>query len=280
VRVVITVLSHFYNEEKLLPFWLKHHREIFDHGILIDYSSTDKSVEIVRSLCPNWEVIPSRNRSFNARLVDEEVMDLERSVDGWKICLNTTELVSASVRPFIEKVQSNESAFRLSGVVMIDREPSVEVLDDDNLLESKPWGINCSQWDQLKSWPYGWRIAWTLSRLRPDMRAMLNLFSAYSPHRRCRLLHRLQCGEYTPGRHSFAVPSASSSIPLFWMGLSPFGDSHLSRKLQIRHRIPDSDQLAGLGHQHFATTAQLQSLRARLEHFAKHCVKPEDVRRT
>ena len=43
-----TVLCHFYNEEWILPFWLKHHREIFDHGIMIDYNSTDRSVEIIR----------------------------------------------------------------------------------------------------------------------------------------------------------------------------------------------------------------------------------------
>jgi hypothetical protein len=34
---MITVISHIFNEEYLLPFWLEHHRTIFDHGIIIDY---------------------------------------------------------------------------------------------------------------------------------------------------------------------------------------------------------------------------------------------------
>ena len=53
-----TVLTHFYNEEYLLPWWLSHHKKIFDHGILIDYHSTDRSREIIKAICPTWEIIP------------------------------------------------------------------------------------------------------------------------------------------------------------------------------------------------------------------------------
>ncbi|MBJ3789276.1 glycosyltransferase family 2 protein, partial [Bacillus sp. OA1] len=43
-----TIISHFYNEEYLLPWWLMHHTKIFDHGILINRGSTDRSVEICK----------------------------------------------------------------------------------------------------------------------------------------------------------------------------------------------------------------------------------------
>jgi hypothetical protein len=33
---MITLLSHFYNEEYLLPFWIEHHKKQFDYAILID----------------------------------------------------------------------------------------------------------------------------------------------------------------------------------------------------------------------------------------------------
>lgn len=49
-----TVLCHFYNEEYLLPWWLKHHRSMFDHGALIDHGSTDNSLDICRQLVPEW----------------------------------------------------------------------------------------------------------------------------------------------------------------------------------------------------------------------------------
>ena len=88
------VISHFYNEAYLLPWWLKHHREMFDHGVLIDYASTDDSVAICRELVPDWEVIPSENAHFSALLCDFEVMKHEqRFPDAWKIALNTTEFL-------------------------------------------------------------------------------------------------------------------------------------------------------------------------------------------
>ena len=39
------IFSHFYNEEFLLPFWLQHHKKIFDHGVLFDYDSSELSSE-------------------------------------------------------------------------------------------------------------------------------------------------------------------------------------------------------------------------------------------
>src|SRR6516164_5807036 len=52
----LTLISHFWNEEFLLPYWLRHHLPLFDHGVLIDYTSTDRSVEIIHELAPHWEV--------------------------------------------------------------------------------------------------------------------------------------------------------------------------------------------------------------------------------
>ena len=37
-----TIIAHFFNEEYLLPWWLNHHKKIFDYGILFDYSSAHK----------------------------------------------------------------------------------------------------------------------------------------------------------------------------------------------------------------------------------------------
>ncbi|MEW9106591.1 glycosyltransferase family 2 protein, partial [Paenibacillus sp.] len=48
------LISHFYNEEYLLPWWLKHHAPLFDHGILINRGSTDRSVDICKQLVPHW----------------------------------------------------------------------------------------------------------------------------------------------------------------------------------------------------------------------------------
>lgn len=96
---MITVISHIFNEEYLLPFWLEHHCTIFDHGIIIDYCSTDKSIEIINKYCPSWEVIKTKNinkdgtPNFKADYVDAEVNEIEEKVAGYKVCLNTTEFM-------------------------------------------------------------------------------------------------------------------------------------------------------------------------------------------
>ena len=81
-----TVLSHIYNEEYLLPLWLNHHKKHFDHGIIIDYNSTDHSVEIIREICPTWEVHTSKNRDFDARLCDAEIITPKSAFDSATRC--------------------------------------------------------------------------------------------------------------------------------------------------------------------------------------------------
>ena len=88
-----TLISHFYNEEYLLPWWLMHHTKLFDHGILINRSSTDRSVEICQQYAPHWEIRNSKVLEFDAIQVDHEVMDIEKEVTGWKMTLNTTEFL-------------------------------------------------------------------------------------------------------------------------------------------------------------------------------------------
>src|SRR5262245_4413723 len=68
------VVSHFFNEAYLLPWWLRHHRDIFDHGVLIDRYSTDGSADICRELVPSWEVVRSETAQFEAIKCDFEVM--------------------------------------------------------------------------------------------------------------------------------------------------------------------------------------------------------------
>jgi hypothetical protein len=38
-----TILTNIFNEEYLLPFWLNHHKNMFDKIISIDYHSTKKN---------------------------------------------------------------------------------------------------------------------------------------------------------------------------------------------------------------------------------------------
>ena len=88
-----TIIAHFYNEEYLLPYWLEHHKNKFDHGVMINHGSNDKSIEIIKNLVPNWEIVNSELKYFDAYLTDFEVQKIEENIAGWKICLNISEFL-------------------------------------------------------------------------------------------------------------------------------------------------------------------------------------------
>ena len=89
------LVSHFYNEALLLPYWIAHHAPMFSSAILIDYNSTDGSAELVRQLAPRtWKVVPSWDGEFDAENLDRQVKQWEMTrPDDWRIALTTTEFL-------------------------------------------------------------------------------------------------------------------------------------------------------------------------------------------
>lgn len=93
-----TLITHIYNEEFLLPFWIRQHSEKFDDVIVIDFDSTDRSIEIIKELAPSWTVIQSPFQNFDAKLLDEFIMELEKSIRDSKIVLTITEFLIGDPR--------------------------------------------------------------------------------------------------------------------------------------------------------------------------------------
>lgn len=218
----LTVISHFYNEELFLPHWLRHHREFIDHGILINYASTDNSVDIIRELCPTWDIIDSRNEHFAVMDTTAEVMDIEKTIDDWKIALTMPEFL------FLKRKELNittSKAWRVSkDWVMVDVNPGTY---DPSLplLEQKHHGI--------------------IPR----------------PHYHLRLVHCHPTGLYLPGRHISTHKSLAlkDSMVLHYR-LSPWPDV-LPRLLQIKDKITSEDaalrRIACQGLHHFMTEEEM-----------------------
>lgn len=140
-----TVVSHFYNEEHLLPWWLRQHKQIFDHGIMIDYASNDRSVEIIREICPTWEIRPSGNTNFSdSTAIDNEVMDIERGLDGWRMCLNTTEFLYGNINHLDDRTESTQ--YFIGNYVFVDMEDETKgpltLSHDIPLHEQRYWGYD------------------------------------------------------------------------------------------------------------------------------------------
>jgi hypothetical protein len=226
--VALTLISHFWNEEFLLPYWLRHHVPLFDHGILFDYASTDRSMEIVREMAPHWEVRPSINEWFDAGAADAEVMAAEREQPGWKMVLNTTELVLcpdlALLVRWLEKYRPDIQGVWGFDLVLVDR------------LGERDAAVTAAPLHLQRHWGY------------------------HAGGERSRLLHRAPDGRYHVGRHKSDLVAKVPDDRFFvlWLGWSPMRYIR-GRKLQIQQRIPPSNRALGLGSQHLVTAQGLEA---------------------
>jgi hypothetical protein len=224
-----TVLCHFYNEEWLLPFWLKHHREIFDHGIMIDYHSTDRSAEIIRELCPTWQIVTSRNHDFNPAPVDQEVSDHERPLDGWRIALNVPEFMIGNYSHLDDRAE--QTRFFLGQWMFVDMERRDEVyyLNSDIPLYRQRWRGYGIVNDFTKNQPYG------------------------SVPRAPRSIHNYAAHYPAVGRHFPQEQPTHSDLAIFYYGYASLEPGSIGRRMQIQTQCPN----AGANTNHKFTLDQL-----------------------
>lgn len=210
-----TVISHFYNEEHLLPWWLRHHKQIFDHGIMIDYHSTDRSMEIIREICPDWELRYTRNKYFDSTPIDEEVMDIEKELEGWRVCLNTTEFLYGNISHLDDRQEPTQ--YFVGNYVFVDMEDEAKgplVLSHDSPLhKQRYWGYN----DTIN---------------RGDR------MSAGSMARMNRSVHNFPV-KYDGGRHWPNTARSFEDLVIFYYGYADISTAGIKRKTQIKTKISE-----------------------------------------
>lgn len=240
------VICHYYNEQYMLAWWLKHHYQLFDHGVLIDYGSTDQSNELIRQLAPNWEIRKSRNKEFDIVACEKEVMKIEREFTGWKTVLNTTEfLFLRDKNDFLDDLEKGgQSMYRANGIIM-----------------AEPLGYY--QTDPIPETPLN------KQRFHGYLEKEKHTFVT-----RDRFIHKYPDGAYHFGRHNSKHPNAPHHPDAFvlWFGFSPWNESMIQRKLFIQTRIPKSNLKKGLGFHHFVDRKQLETM------YQDHAVRSEDLR--
>ncbi len=208
-----------------------HHTQIFDHGILINKGSTDRSVEICRHFAPHWEVRDSRFPEFDAIATDREVMEVEQEVEGWKMILNTTEFLCFSNKEqfWASLDQLGGNMYWIEGMIMVDdpnygyQEPVYEI----PLVKQRYHGYLPQHWP-----------AW----------------------KRGRFIHRHNHGSYAAGRHVTAhecMPYPPLAF-ILWFGFSPWNDALRKRKLQIGPTLSAASKQGNMGMHHVITPEQLE----------------------
>lgn len=220
-----TVVCHFFNEEFLLPWWLKHHKNVFDHGIMIDYASTDRSCELIREICPTWEIRPSRNKFFESVAIDREVMDIERKLLGWRMALNVTEFLYGNTDHLVDN--SAYSQYLIANYVFVDmgaESNPVELSYDRPLHQQRYWGY--------------------------DEFANNGVYKGGQMGRMCRSVHNYPI-VYAGGRHfGDDRPKSFSDLYIFYYGHASDSEQGIRRKTQIKDKVGDSE--ANSAHRHDA----------------------------
>lgn len=210
-----SVITHFYNEEYLLPWWLEHHKKIFDFGVLIDYNSTDRSVEICREICPHWQIFPSMHHEFDAEKCDREVEFYERQLPGYRIALTVTEFLLGDVNKLCLDTNARVQWY-IPCIRFTDWNPSGSLDRNKNL------------WEQL----------YTGIDYRTDPSA-----------NQCRSFHNFNDITYTTGRHY--NPFNTEDCLIFHYAHCIVGTEMLKRRLQIQNKVSMNDRSKGLGVHHY-----------------------------
>lgn len=211
------VFAHFYNEEYLLPFWLKHHKRIFDHGVLFNYASTDRSCEIIKEICPNWEIYESENKTFSAADIEKEILIKEHKYNqgDYRAILNVTEFLICKSNFF---AKSNEKIqFLVPSFAMFDNKQNLykDLEPNKPLIKQRTNGLD---------------------------------YKTHFHFRKSRSIHNYNINSYPLGRHYNFYNTEDAVI--CWYGFSPFNKKTIKRKMQIGSRVPIGDKRRGWGFQH------------------------------
>ncbi|MBM10175.1 MAG: hypothetical protein CMF69_11530 [Magnetovibrio sp.] len=234
-----TVITNIFNEEYYLPFWLTYHKQIFDNGIVVDYCSTDRSMEIVREICPHWTIRKTRNVTpegkpyFHSACNDIEAMEIETETPGYKIFLNTTEWL-LTTKPLKEILNTKtETCYRLKPITNVaavtDKVP-ISLKGNTREFMQRGFGTRIHE---------TYRVGW-------------------------RFIHNFKNGRYHTGRHFTDHPKefvkeGGPEMFLVWSAFYPWTEEIIERKLQIKNNIPETERVAGRCYQHFWSRGKMQS---------------------
>jgi hypothetical protein len=246
-----TVICHFYNEEFLLPWWLKHHNQVFDHGIMIDYHSTDRSIDLIKKYCPSWEIRTTKNEFFDSEPIDAEVMEIEKKLEGWRIALNVTEFLYGNTDHLISKDEMTQ--FLIGNYVFVDMEDPAKgptyLLHDYPLHAQRHWGFDPA----------------TVGGGPMPGGAM---------RRMNRSIHNFPM-QYKGGRHFDGTKRSFDDLMIFYYGWGYIKDQGIERKTQILLKIHEGNSphhrtkdqfLSELREQKHLCSDLTESLRPILDH--------------
>ena len=118
-----------------MPWWLENNKKYFKHGVMIDYHSTDNSVEIINKICPTWEIRTTKTDAWDPMDEDNEMMNVEKEFSGYKMILTLTEFLTGKC-DFSDK----PTCYSIPTKRMVDTKPNDPPVYEIPLTEQKKDG--------------------------------------------------------------------------------------------------------------------------------------------
>lgn len=148
MRIHLYTLS--WNEEKMMPFFLKHYSKFCEKIVVFDNESSDSTPEIVKSF-PNTEL---RTWSSNNQINDQMYLDIKNSAykesrgqADWVIVCDTDEfLYHPNLMKKLE--QYKKTGINYPQVKGFEMMPNCELSPDDNLCEKYQMGARFTNLDK------------------------------------------------------------------------------------------------------------------------------------
>lgn len=204
------ILTHFYNEEFLLPWWLEHHKKYFDFGVLIDWGSTDRSVEIIRDICPHWQVHGSKFEKFDSHHLEWEMMGYERQIPSgfWRLSIPVAEFLVGDILGLSQPVEERQQ-WIIPTLVFSEFNPTGKLDPARKLWEQVRFGVHYRDLASHNAW-------------------------------QCRSFHNYNDIFYHAGRH-FSNENTDRAM-IFKFSNVLVGPEMIARKLQVQTKVSDFDR--------------------------------------
>ena len=245
------------NEEYLLQWWLPHHANKFDEGVILDFGD-DGTEELCKKYVPNWtykkvEIVPE---DLNNYRWDDVISKVENVIHddfprSWIITLSATEFLIGNM-DFLDNY-IHPTRVLIPSFLMNDHPDLENVEPDPNipLLKQRTHGVHY----YFNDWP------WPEHSISKNLFIELKLENKINPldlKMNCRWMRSIhnfkqkytETSLFGAGRHYWKEADMTKELVICHMNYSPFTENFIKRKLNVQKRLTKFDYANHYGTQH------------------------------
>ncbi len=264
----------------MLQWWIPHHLEKFDEAVIIDYESTDNTVEMIRELAPHWKIVKPYSKTFKTIEVDTQVYHIEQIMQSKypgaaMVALTITEFLIGNTK-FLDNVNGHYEKYILM-CQMCDTEEQLFTEPDPNLPLTKqrtfgyPEVFNDSiptKDDLFASHPWNYYVKTAENKYEYN-HSPSNVMSLGVGPRFMRCIRNGAYNPYVVGRHYWCDP-VEERLKIACYYHSPITKKYIERKAAIQYNLDKGDlDKFGFGYHHVGITEDL--VIQRLRYMQQHC---------